>query len=254
MNWVSKTEFVEFDDDARIAYIKERAKASNENAPEVVFLGGYASDMTGSKATAFAQWAQARGLGFLRFDYRGHGASDGDFVNFGIKDWIDDAMCVIHRLTKGPVILIGSSMGGWIATKIARDQPQKVAALLTIAAAPDFSEDFFWNDFSDEEKATINSGEVVERPSGYDEPYRISPKLIRQGRESLILRSPLKLEMPVRLFQGLDDKSVSTQTAMNLLNHIDGEDVMLTLVKGADHSFSTDENLRLIIETLEKIT
>ncbi len=138
-----------------------------------------------------------------------------------------------------------------IALKIARDHPEKVKALITIAAAPDFSEDSFWTSFSDEEKAKIERGEYVERPSGYEEPYRISPKLILQGRERLVMRSPLELPMPVRLYQGLEDQSVSNHTALSLAEHITADDLQLCLVKNADHSFSKPENLDMMTASIE---
>lgn len=237
----------------KIAYRKVNALASQEGMPEVVFCGGYASDMKGSKAEYLAEVCENQGLGFLRFDYRGHGESEGRFEDFGIGDWIEDAESAIFSLTKHKIILIGSSMGGWIATYLAQKHSKKVESLIGIAAAPDFTEDMFWNSFTTEEKAKIDRGEIVERPSGYDEPYRISPALIRQGRDYLILRSELNLPMPVRLFQGLEDASVSSETALRLANHAQCSDLTLEFVKNADHSFSRPTDLIKLKETINSM-
>lgn len=240
------------DNGAQIAYRKLEPLASTDQGGEVVFLGGFASDMSGAKATALEAFCDNRGYGFVRFDYRGHGASDGEFLDFGIGDWIEDAKWILEKLTSGPVTLIGSSMGGWIALNIARDWPDKVNALITIAAAPDFSEDSFWASFSEDEKNTIENGQPVERESGYEEPYWISPQLIHQGREHLVMRQPLELPMPVRLLQGMSDTSVSNETALNLAEHITASDLELRLIKNADHSFSKPENLEIVFELIDQ--
>ena len=215
--------------------------------PGVVFLGGFRSDMTGTKALALEDWATARGRAFLRFDYSGHGQSSGAFEEGCIGDWFADAVAAITALTEGPQVLVGSSMGGWIALLCARAMPDRVAGLVTIAAAPDFTEDGMWDSFDDTQRAALLAEGRVALPSDYsDEPYVITRRLIEDGRERLVLRSPLRLPMPVRMLQGPADADVPVAVALRLLDHAEGPDLRLTLVKDADHRFSTPDCLRLI--------
>jgi pimeloyl-ACP methyl ester carboxylesterase len=220
--------------------------------PGVVFLGGFRSDMTGSKALHLEAWAEATGHAFLRFDYSGHGQSRGAFVDGCISDWREDAATVIETLTEGPQILVGSSMGGWIALLLARDMPERVAALVGIAAAPDFTERMWETEFSPAQRAELQAKGVYLRPSAYaDEPYPITLRLIEDGRRNLVLQSPLALPFPVRLLQGTLDVDVPPQVALMLLDHAQGPDIRLTLVKGADHRFSSPDCLALLTETIE---
>lgn len=222
--------------------------------PGVVFLGGFRSDMTGSKAQHLQTWAEATGRAFLRFDYSGHGASRGAFIDGAISDWREDAAAVIEVLTDGPQILIGSSMGGWIALLLARDMPGRVAGLLGIAAAPDFTERMWGDEFSPAERAILLETGVLARPSDYsDEPYPITRRLIEDGRRNLVLDQPLDLPFPVRLLQGTADTDVPMSVALGLLDHLESPDLRLTLVKGADHRFSTPACLGLITETVETL-
>jgi pimeloyl-ACP methyl ester carboxylesterase len=221
--------------------------------PGVVFLGGFKSDMQGTKALHLQDWAQANNRAFLRFDYSGHGQSSGDFLEGAIGDWYEDALAAITTLTTGPQILIGSSMGGWISLLVARAIPDRVAGLIGIAAAPDFTEDSMWASFTDAQKAELAAGQVA-LPSDYaDSPYIITKRLIEEGRNRLVLRSPLNLPFPVRLLQGTDDVDVPPAVALRLLDHAQSPDLRLTLVKGADHRFSTDACLDLITATLSEI-
>lgn len=213
--------------------------------PGVVFLGGFRSDMQGTKAVWLEQWAQAQGRAFLRFDYSGHGESDGDFADGCIGDWLADARAALARTT-GPQVLVGSSMGGWISLLLARAMPERVAGLVTIAAAPDFTERGFWPQFTNAERAAlIRDGQVL-RPSDYDTPYVITRKLIEDGRNHQVLAQPLSLPFPVRFLQGTADADVPVSWATDLLDHAAGPDLRLVLVKGADHRFSTPECLDLI--------
>ncbi|MFB2593578.1 alpha/beta hydrolase [Paracoccus sp. p4-l81] len=216
--------------------------------PTVVFLGGFKSDMEGTKALALEAWARARGQAFLRFDYSGHGQSSGAFTDGCIGDWAADARAAIDALTEGPVVLVGSSMGGWISLLIARDHlGARLAGLVTIAAAPDFTEAGFWAGFSDAERAQVMDQGQIALPSDYgDEPYVITRRLIEDGRDHLVMTEALHLPCPVRLLQGTDDADVPMDWALDLLDHATGPDIRLTLVKGADHRFSTDPCLRLI--------
>lgn len=239
----------------RIAYHKTIAGGEGETPPGVVFLGGFKSDMEGTKALRLEAWAKESGRQFLRFDYRGHGQSSDTFENGCIGDWADDAFEAISRLTTGPQILVGSSMGGWISLLVSRVLPTRIAAFIGIAAAPDFTEDGMWAEMSEAERRTLMEAGRIERPSEYsDEPYVFTKKLIEDGRDHLVLRAPVSFSGPVRLLQGTADADVSTETALRLLNHIDGPDVRLTLVQGADHRFSGEAELALLIETVEAVS
>lgn len=214
--------------------------------PCIVFLGGLKSDMEGTKAVHLEAWARARGQAYLRFDYSGHGESSGRFEDGAIGDWHLDTLAAIDALTEGPLIVVGSSMGGWQALLLARARPQRIAGLVTIAAAPDFTEDGYWASFTEDEKQTLEAVGQVERPSDYMDPYVITRRLIEDGRDHLVLRSPLVLPFPVRCLQGTADTAVSAQTALRLLEHADCPDMRLTLVKDADHRFSDGPCLGMI--------
>lgn len=225
------------------------------DGPGVVFLGGFRSDMEGTKALWLQDWAERQGRAYLRFDYSGHGQSSGAFEDGAIGDWFEDALAAITALTEGPQILVGSSMGGWIAALVAREMPERVAGFVGIAAAPDFTEDGMWARFDAAQRAQLMEAGQVELPSDYDDgPYVITRRLIEEGRERLVLRAPLPMPFPVRLLQGTEDEAVSRETALRLLDHIDGPDVRLTLVKGADHRFSTPDCLRLIAHAIHSVT
>ncbi|MEO1557593.1 MAG: alpha/beta hydrolase, partial [Pseudomonadota bacterium] len=214
--------------------------------PTVVFLGGLKSDMEGTKAIHLETWCAARGQAFLRFDYSGHGESSGRFEEGCIGDWAQDTAAALDALTTGPLIVVGSSMGGWQAVLFARSQPRRIAGLVTIAAAPDFTEDGYAASFTDAQWAALKRDGQVEMPSDYMEPYIITRRLIEDGRDNLVLRTPLSLPFPVRCLQGTDDSAVSTETAVRLLEHAESPDMRLTLVKGADHRFSDGPCLGLI--------
>lgn len=233
----------------RIAYERTAGKG-----PGVVFLGGFRSDMTGTKAQALEDWAKRTGRAFLRFDYSGHGASSEDFLDGCIGDWANDAKAAITHLTEGPQVLVGSSMGGWISLLVARAMPERLAGLVTIAAAPDFTEDSMWAGFSAAERDQLLQKGRVELLSEYSEgPYVITRKLIEDGREHLVLRAPLALPFPVRFLQGTADVDVDQSVAHRLLAHAEGPDMRLTLVKGADHRFSNPECLALIEQSVEEV-
>jgi len=214
------------------------------DGPAVVFLGGFMSDMGGTKAVHLERWAKQNGRAFLRFDYSGHGESDGAFVDGCIGDWFEDAQAALGLLG-GQVVLVGSSMGGWISLLLARAMPERIAGLVTIAAAPDFTEDSMWAGFDADQKAQLATGQV-NLPSDYGDPYPITKKLIEEGRERLVLRDPLALPFPTRFLQGTADRDVEMSVALRLLDHAQGDDMRLTLVDGADHRFSDDDCLAMI--------
>lgn len=231
----------------RLAYHQVQGRG-----PGVVFLGGFKSDMEGSKAVHLQNWAETQGRSFLRFDYSGHGQSDGLFEEGSIGEWAEDAQAAIETLTDGPQVLVGSSMGGWISLLLSKRLSQ-IAGLVTIAAAPDFTEDGYWAAFNEDQRALVMDRGQIAVPSDYGDPYIITKKLIEDGRDQLVLRSPLKLPFAVRCLQGTADAAVSTETALRLMEHASCDDMRLTLVKGEDHSFSTPQCLTLIEKTIEKV-
>lgn len=221
--------------------------------PGIVFLGGFRSDMRGSKAQHLRDWAASEGRAFLRLDYSGHGESGGAFEEGCIGDWAADARAAITALTEGPQILVGSSMGGWIALLIARAMPERVAGLVTVAAAPDFTERGFWAGFSAAQRAALSERGRVELPSEYGMPLVLTRRLIEEGRDHLVMDAPLSLPFPVRMLQGTADADVPMRWALDLLEHASGGDLRLTLVKGADHRFSSPECLALIVDAVRAL-
>ena len=215
----------------------------------IAFLGGFRSDMTGTKALYLQDWAQARGRPFLRFDYSGHGDSKGRFEDGAIGDWLADARAAL-ALLPAPVVLVGSSMGGWLSLLIAREAPAQVAALVTIAAAPDFTE---WHFRADLDPVALARDGQVALPSDYGPPLVVTRRLIEEAANHLILPHPLALPMPVRFLQGTADADVPVDLALRLMDHAQGPDIRLTLVKGADHRFSAPENLTLLAQTLDML-
>jgi pimeloyl-ACP methyl ester carboxylesterase len=243
-----ETQYLDTDTGRRLAYHRFSGRE-----PGVVFLGGLRSDMTGTKAVHLEDWARRSGRAFLRFDYSGHGQSSGEFTDGCIGDWAEDAEAAITRLTEGPVVLVGSSMGGWISLLMTKSIPQKVAGLVTIAAAPDFTEDGMWAEWSEEQRKQCMEEGQVALPSEYGEDMIISRRMIEDGRDHLVLRAPLPMGVPVRMLQGTADADVSMETALRLLDHLDGDDVRLELVKGADHRFSDPACLDTITRALEEV-
>ena len=214
----------------------------------VVFLGGFNSDMTGTKAEFLAAWSEARGTPFLRFDYSGHGESQGRFEDGTIGRWAADAACVVDALAPGPRVLVGSSMGGWIALLLALKRMPH--ALVGIAPAPDFTEELMWAQFTPEIRAAIEREGVWHRPSDYGAPYPITRALIEEGRDHLLLCGPIAIEAPVRILQGMDDPDVPWRHALRIAEAITGGDVRVTLVKDGDHRLSRPADLALLGETL----
>lgn len=221
--------------------------------PTVVFLGGLKSDMEGTKALYLEDWARRCGRAFLRFDYSGHGLSSQRFEDGCIGDWAEDTRSIVTALTAGPIVPVGSSMGGWQALLLARHLPGRIEGMVTIAAAPDFTEDGYWASFTVAQKAQLETRGHVELPSDYMEPYIITRRMIEDGRNQLVLRAPLELDFPVRFLQGTADTAVSTATALRLLDHASGPDMRLLLVKDADHRFSDGPCLGLIEEALADV-
>lgn len=222
-------------------------------APGVVFLGGFMSDMTGTKASFLEAHCRARGQSFLRFDYSGHGASQGAFTDGTIGRWADDAIAVIDALTEGPQLLVGSSMGGWIMLEVALARPRRIAALLGIAAAPDFTEELIWNTLTDAQKAALARDGFLSAPSQYGGEYRYTDALISDGRTRLRLREKLAIHCPVRLIHGQQDPDVPSHTSMRLAEQLTATDVQVTLLKDGDHRLSRPQDLSLLAATLDSL-
>jgi pimeloyl-ACP methyl ester carboxylesterase len=242
-------DFLARDDGERIAYRRLAGKA-----PGIVFLGGFMSDMTGTKATALEAFARARGQAFLRFDYFGHGASSGTFRDGTIGRWREDALAALDTLADGPQILVGSSMGGWIMLLAALARPARVAALVGIAAAPDFTQELMWPGFSPEEQRRIVSDGAITIPSQYDPAgYTITRRLIEEGRQHLLLGGAIPITCPVRLLHGVEDADVPWQMSLRLCERLASADVTVTLVKSGDHRLSTESDLALLRRTIEAL-
>jgi pimeloyl-ACP methyl ester carboxylesterase len=218
--------------------------------PTIVFLPGFRSDMTGDKATALTAFCAERGLGMLRFDYSGHGASSGDFLDGTIGAWVADALAAIDALTSGPLVLVGSSMGGWIALLAAISRPERVAALVGIAAAPDFTQRLMWEAMTPAQHATLERDGVLHVPSLYGEPTPITLKLIREGAGHLVLTAPIPIHCPMRLLHGQADPDVPWELALRIAERVETSDVRVILVKDGDHRLSRPADLDLLRQTV----
>jgi pimeloyl-ACP methyl ester carboxylesterase len=223
-------------------------------APGLVWLGGFKSDMQGTKAVALDNWAGENGRACIRFDYSGHGESGGDFALGTIGRWLEDSAAVFERFAKGPQVLIGSSMGSWLALLLSRELRQRaagaasIAGLVLIAPAVDFTEELMWNKFSPEVKRQIEAEGSWQRPSQYSEaPYPITRALIEDGRKHLLLGGLIETGCPVRILQGVQDADVPWQHAVDLSSRLARDDVVLTLVKDGDHRLSRPEDIERLI-------
>lgn len=220
--------------------------------PTIVFLHGFASDRGGTKAAALAAHCRTQGLACLRFDMFGHGASSGRFQDGGPTRWTEDALAVLDQLTDGPVVLVGSSMGGWVALKTALMRPGKVAGLIGIAPAPDFTAYLIWDHLSPVQRQALANDGHIELPHDYsDTPLRISRHLIEDGRSNLMLLAPIGVTCPVRLLQGQCDTSVPWRTALTISERLTSHDVIVTLIKDGDHRLSRPEDLQLLCRAID---
>ncbi len=215
-------------------------------APTVVFLPGFRSDMNGEKARHLAGFCVARGQALLRFDYSGHGASGGRFEDGTISRWSEDALAAIDHLSAGPLVLVGSSMGGWIALLAARARPHRIAALIGLAAAPDFTERLMWQAMAPSERARLLAEGVLQAPSAYGPPIPITRALIEDGRRHLLLDAPIPITCAVRLLHGQADPDVPWETSLHLAARLAAADVRTVLVKDGDHRLSRPQDLALL--------
>jgi pimeloyl-ACP methyl ester carboxylesterase len=220
------------------------------HGPTVVFLPGFRSDMTGDKATSLAAFCAERGLAMLRFDYSGHGASSGNFLDGTIGAWAADALAAVDTLTTGKLILVGSSMGGWIALLTALARPDRMAALIGIAAAPDFTQRLMWDAMAPPERAVLERDGVLHVPSQYGDPTPITLALIRDGARHQVLTGRVPIRCPVRLLHGQADPDVPWELALEIARQVETPDVHVTLVKDGDHRLSRPADLALLRQTV----
>ena len=242
-------EFLPRPDGAAIAYRRIAG-----GAPGIVFFPGLRSDMTGTKATYLDGYCRRRRLSYVRFDYFGHGASSGDFTDGTVGRWTEDAIAIIDELTRGPQILVGSSLGGWIMLLAARARPDRIHALVGIAAAPDATEELLWRRLDGAQRHELLASGSVTVPSEYDAAgYTYHLGLIEDGRRHLVLRAPLPVDCPVRLLHGMRDASVPWQTSLRLAQQLAGRDVCVSLIKDGDHRLSTPADLARLASTLDEV-
>lgn len=218
--------------------------------PGVMFCGGFMSDMTGTKATALEAACRSSGRQYTRFDYSGHGQSEGAFTDGTIGQWAADATAILDQVTSGPQVVVGSSMGGWIMLLLAKARSDRLAGLVGIAPAPDFVERM-WESFPPAVQETLRRDGVWHRPSEYsDEPYAITMNLIEEGRRNLVLTEPLKLACPVRILHGMQDPDVPWQLSLELVDKLQSDDVVLTYVKSGDHRLSEPADIDRLVATV----
>ena len=242
---MEQTGWLDRGDGVRLAWAQLAGRA-----PTVVFLPGFKSDMNGSKALAVRDFCAERGQAMLRLDYSGHGESGGAFIDGSIGQWCEDALRVIEARTEGKLLLIGSSMGGWIALLLALRLGERVSGTIGIAAAPDFTEDLMWQAMAPREREALLRDGKIETPSDYGEPYVITRHLIEEGRTHLLLGSPIPLTAPARLLQGQQDPDVPWETALKLASRLESADVQTILIKDGDHRLSRPADLGLLTRTL----
>jgi pimeloyl-ACP methyl ester carboxylesterase len=254
---MSKLLFATASSRARLAYRHENAKASG---PGIFWLSGFKSDMAGTKAEAVAAAARASGRRCLRFDYSGHGRSEGNFAELTITDWLDDALVMFLKIARGEQIIVGSSMGAHIALLLARGlqetQPSeltRIKGMVLIAPAADMTEALLWQHMDEAARSELLERGQWLMPSRYGEAYLITRKLIEDGRGHLILEKGLRVDFPVRILHGEDDPDVAWHHGLKLFNRLSGDDMSFTLIKGGDHRLSSPRDLQTIVDTIETL-
>jgi pimeloyl-ACP methyl ester carboxylesterase len=221
--------------------------------PTILWMGGFKSDMSGAKAQALADWAITKGRNSLRFDYLGHGESSGEFISGTISRWREDSLAVIDELTSGPLVLVGSSMGGWLACLVALARRSRVQAMVLIAPAADFTAKLMAPEMTDIDRAALAETGIWMRPSDYGDPYPISRVLLEDGATRSILPGPVLINVPVRILQGQRDSDVPWEHALSLAQAMTSEDVLFTLIKDGDHRLSRPQDIARIIAAVEEV-
>jgi pimeloyl-ACP methyl ester carboxylesterase len=249
-NWkrsLTEPNFLQLPGERQLAYHHVPGKL-----PGVLFCGGYTSDMTGTKALALEGFCREQGRAFIRFDYSGHGASSGDFADGTIGAWTDDALAIVDRVAAGPLVVVGSSMGGWIMLLVASARPERVAGLIGVAAAPDFTEDLLAQATPEQRRALAEQGYWMQ-PSVYGPSYPVTRRFIDEAREHLVLPGPIPIPCPVHLLHGQRDPDVPWRTALRLAERLQAEDVTVELIKAGDHRLSTERDLARIKAAIQRI-
>ncbi|MBU2604583.1 MAG: alpha/beta hydrolase [Alphaproteobacteria bacterium] len=218
-----------------------------------VWMCGFKSDISGTKVLRLEDWANRTGHGFLAFDYSGHGQSGGAFEDGTVSQWRADALAAIDSQTDGPLVVVGSSMGGWMALLAALARPDRVKGLILIAPAPDFTEKLMWPEFSAKAQAEIMEQGFTLRPSDYDEPYTITRALIEDGRQWQVLDKPIDFDGPVRILQGMQDSDVPWTHAARLVDAMTTSDLAITLIKDGDHRLSREQDIARLLATCDEV-
>ena len=248
------TRYFDVNDGQKLAFSQVIGSKNRKKLPGVVFLSGLKSDKEGTKAVFLSKWAERNDRDFLCFDYRGHGASSGNFEDTSISDWLEDTKKIVMGLTSGPQILVGSSLGGWISILFARMFPEKVAGIIGIAAAPDFTAQYSRKNLTkDQKQELLSTGKLSFYSEYFDQPLIISQKLIEDGNNNLVLTTEQSIDCPVRLFHGSHDEDVPLSKSINILKKIRSNDMQLQIIKGIDHRFSTPDCLELIQRAVEQL-
>jgi len=235
-------------------YLSYNKFDGNKSKPTVIFASGFLSDMEGTKAFSTGEFCKSKDISFIRFDYLGHGSSSGEFTDYCITDWKNNLVSIMDELTDGDIILIGSSMGGWLVLLAALERRDRVKSIIGIATAPDFTEDLVWNVIGEEAQNELKEKGIYNLPAEYCEgTYSITMKLIKDGRNNLLLKDPIQLSCPIRLIQGMEDQDVPYEYAFRIADQLISNDVHITYIKNGDHRLSSDDNLRVIFRTLEEL-
>lgn len=245
----SSPTYLDISDNIKLAYHKISGKS-----PGVVYCSGFMSDMTGTKALAVEAFCHNQGRACLRFDYRGHGLSSGNLAQGTIGAWHEDALAMLDHLTEGPQILVGSSMGGWIALLAALSRPNRVKGLLGIATAADFTEELLWEKLPPEHKESLLREKIIQIPCNDEStPYLFNLDLIKEARQHLLLRSEIPLDIPVRLLHGMQDIDVPWEYSLRLTENLHTDNVRLSLIKDGNHRLMREQDLLLITNTLSEL-
>ncbi len=238
-----------------LVYLQKKANSSHNQQKGIIWLGGFKSDMLGSKASALEALAVKYHYDYLRFDYFGHGMSSGEFINGTISLWLENTLSMIDKIAQGPQILVGSSMGGWLALLAALQRPKRIKSLFLIAPAPDFTENLIWETLDDPVRETLKNKGIYSKPSEYDdEPYIITMKLIEDARQHLLLDSQpdsIPINLPIYIVQGLKDEDVPWLHALRILDHVQSKHVQFHLLKTGDHRLSSPTHLKQVVQQFE---
>ena len=241
-------DYIESSSRGRLAYHHLPGKT-----PGVLFCAGFNSNMQGGKALALEAWCREQGIQFTRFDYYGHGESDGSLEQGTIGRWRDDALTLLDEITSGQQLIVGSSMGGWIMLLTALARPDRVAGLVGVAAAPDFTRRLREQRLDDEQRRQLQQTGYCDMPNDYDEAYRISRKLLEEGDDHLLLETGIPIEVPLRLIHGQCDEDVPWEISLNIARQLDGDDVEVQLVKSGDHRLSGESDLQRLVATVSRL-